>query len=198
MRILAIGAHFDDIEIGCAGTLIQHIKKGDIVHIAITSSDEDRTGDVLERIYEQQNAIDIMGFDPGKYVYLFAESDTDADIIGPLDTIDPDIIYCHYEKDTHQAHRRSSIISQAIGRKQHITTIFYDSGSSYEFYPNAYSLIDYKMKENVLKCYKSQIIHGAINLDRVKKKNSFWATMITDDPNAYAEGFIIRKMKYMV
>lgn len=32
MNVLAIGAHFDDIELGCAGSLLRHIAKGDKVY----------------------------------------------------------------------------------------------------------------------------------------------------------------------
>jgi len=197
MKILAIGAHFDDVEIGCGGTLLKHVKKGDEVYIAVTSSDEHRTGNIKERVFEQQAAAELMGL-PDKCLFLFAETDSDADIIGPLDLIEPDIVYCHHEQDTHQAHRRSSIVAQAVGRKQHITTLFYDSGSTYDFHPNVFSLIDYERKHAVLRCYQSQIIHGAINLDRVKKKNSFWATLITPNPRAYAEGFKVRKLLWEI
>ena len=31
MNVLAIGAHFDDIELGCGGALAKHVKNGDKV-----------------------------------------------------------------------------------------------------------------------------------------------------------------------
>lgn len=37
-KILAIGAHFDDIEIGCAGTLLKHIQEGDEVFMLVVTS----------------------------------------------------------------------------------------------------------------------------------------------------------------
>jgi len=194
MNVLAIGAHFDDIEIGCAGTLLKHIQKGDKVYFAITHSDEFRTGNIESRKIEQQKAAHLLGLSE-KSILLFAEKNEDSEIIGKLDLLKPDIIYCHSEKDTHQAHRKSSIISQAVGRKQHITTMFYDSGSTYDFHPTMFSVIDYEKKYLILKCYESQILHGAINLDRVKKKNAYWASVITTDPSDYAEGFVVRKFK---
>jgi len=198
-NILAIGAHYDDIEIGCAGTILKHIEKGDNVYFAITHTDEHRTGNIVDRLHEQDKALELMGISKEpRYLFLFAETDTDSEIIGVLDQIKPDIIYCHYDKDTHQAHRRTFGIGQAVGRKQQITTLFYDSGSTYEFYPNLFSMIDYKKKDEILKCYKSQIECGAINLDRVKKKNSYWASIVTSDPKEYAEGFVSRKLKWEI
>ena len=34
MKVLAIGAHYDDIELGCSGTLIKHVQQGDKVTIS--------------------------------------------------------------------------------------------------------------------------------------------------------------------
>jgi len=59
--ILAIGAHFDDVELGVGGTLLKHVEAGDEVFLAITSSDEYRTGDMDLRIEEQFNALGILG-----------------------------------------------------------------------------------------------------------------------------------------
>ena len=38
MRILAVGAHFDDVELGCGGTLARHARAGDEVHIFVATS----------------------------------------------------------------------------------------------------------------------------------------------------------------
>lgn len=198
MRVLAIGAHYDDVEIGCGGTLLKHIERGDEVHLGITSSDEERTGDMRHRYQEQILSAGIMGLDL-RYIYRFSYfSEEVHDIIGKLDKVEPDIVFTHYEFDTHQDHRRASIIGQAVGRKRHITTMFYDSGSSYDFQPTVFSMIDYSKKYQLISCYRSQIELGAISTDIIKKKNEFWATLLTDEVNQHAEGFISRKMIYEV
>lgn len=38
MNILAIGAHFDDIELGCAGALAKHAQRGDNVYIYVATT----------------------------------------------------------------------------------------------------------------------------------------------------------------
>lgn len=40
MRILAIGAHFDDVELGCGGTLLKHRDNGDELHILVVTHSE--------------------------------------------------------------------------------------------------------------------------------------------------------------
>ena len=196
MKILAVGAHYDDIEIGCGGTLLKHAEKGDKIFFGITSSDETRTGDMAVRYNEQLESariLDIEPFDIYRFSYF---ADEVHDIIGELDKLSPDIVFTHHEFDTHQDHRRSSIIGHAVGRKRHTTTLFYDSGSSYNFNPNVFSTIDYDKKCKLMQCFESQIEFKAISIDIIKKKNEHWATLLTDKPCTYAEGFISRKMIY--
>ena len=145
MKILAVGAHYDDIEIGCGGTLLKHIDNKDDVEFAITSSDEFRTGGPEWRYEEQIKSAELMGIDIKK-IYRFSYKEEVHDIIGKLDDLSPDYIFVQYEFDTHQDHRRSSIIGQALGRKREITTLFYDSGSAYDFNPNIYSIINLSKK----------------------------------------------------
>ncbi len=195
--ILATGAHFDDVETGVGGTLLKHIDRGDKVKIIILSSDEFRTGDPKIRYEEQLSAIFEMGLKKEDLI-LFTSKDEDSDIISSLDKMNCDIIYTPYEKDTHQAHRRCSQISQSVGRKRNITTIFYYCGSSIEFTPNLFSIFDYDRKMKLIYCHKTQIDCGALKLDRRKKMEAYWATLISDDENCHAEGLIIRKMKWIL
>ena len=37
MNILAIGAHFDDIELGCGGALAKHVANGDNVYAYVAT-----------------------------------------------------------------------------------------------------------------------------------------------------------------
>ena len=197
MKVLAIGAHYDDIEIGCGGSLIKHIDAGNEIFFGITSSDEYRTGDIMVRYKEQIASAEILGIE-GFMIHRFSYHDEAHDIIGMLDEIQPDTIFTHHEFDTHQDHRRASIIGQAVGRSRTTTTLFYDSGSSYNFNPNVFSMIEYEKKCKLMECFKSQIEFGAVNIDIIKKKNEHWATLLTEKPLTYAEGFMSRKMIYEV
>ncbi len=55
MNILAIGAHPDDIEYACAGTLIRHAQKGDRVFLLVVT-DGSAGGDPVVRRQEQLDA----------------------------------------------------------------------------------------------------------------------------------------------
>ena len=49
MNVLAVGAHFDDVELGCGGALAKHVRNGDnvIVFIATSSEFSNKEGRVL-------------------------------------------------------------------------------------------------------------------------------------------------------
>ena len=195
-KILALGAHYDDVEIGVGGTLLKHVQGGDTVFIAVTSSNESRTGSVSIRYKEQIKALSLINI-PTCNLLLFSDEQNDFDIIGKLDSLDVDVVYSMFEFDTHQAHRRSSYIGQSVGRKLTKQVVFYNSGSSYNFTPNAFSIIDFDFKRKLLNCFESQINLSAIDVDIIQRRESFWASLIVDYP-AYVEGLLVRKMLYIV
>jgi len=195
--VLAIGAHYDDIELGCGGTLYKHMLNGDKVIFGLTSSDEDKTGSVDMRRREQVDSMKYLGIPNSPHHIYEGYKDENLDfLVEAFDLFRPSIIFVPFEKDTHQDHVRASTIGKAVGRKRHITTYFYDSGSTYEFQPNVFSIIDFNFKYQLLQCFKSQIQCRAINVDIVKKKNSYLASLVTDEQGIFAEGFMARKMIY--
>ena len=66
MKILAIGPHPDDIEFGCAPVLIQEIRNGNQVRIAVLSKGEAGShGSPEERVEEATAAARVMGAEVG-------------------------------------------------------------------------------------------------------------------------------------
>lgn len=197
MRIAAIGAHFDDVEIGCGGTLQKHVKNGDKVYIVITSADEFRTGLPETRMKEQLEAMKLLGL-PRSRLITFSRDLPVEYIVSNLDKFQFDLVFAHYQEDTHQDHRRSSYIAQSVGRKRSVTTIFYESGSSLRFQPNIFSVIDFDFKLKLLQSYQSQINRQSISIDIIRRKNHYLGSLISDDPDVYAEGFVVWKMRYLL
>ena len=195
-KVLALGAHYDDIEIGVGGTLLKHMLAGDKVFIAITSSDEHRTGDAINRRKEQIEALHLLKI-PERNLFLFLCDQNNFDIVGILDKLQPDVLYTMFELDTHQAHKRSSYIGQAVSRKLSTQVVFYNSGTSYDFLPNIFSIISFEFKQKLLECFKSQIKLNAIDINIIQRRESYWASLISETPS-YAEGFMIRKMIYEI
>ena len=110
LRLLCLGAHSDDIEIGCGGTIQRVVAEvpGLVVRWIVFSGGERRGTEarnsaaaVLENVSEKQ--IEILGFRDG---YFPSER---ADIKDFFEAVkrdfDPSLILTHWQNDAHQDHR---------------------------------------------------------------------------------------------
>ena len=162
-NILAIGAHPDDIELGCGGTLRKHVLAGDKVYSIIASFGE-KSGDRTQRKTEAIAAAKKIGI---RIVLFLGLPDTmlayNGVTISLLDQhinkINPEIVYVHTVKDYHQDHANiaKSVLSSL--RRKNITILFYETPSTtIEFKPTAYSDISGLLedKRNALQEYVSQ------------------------------------------
>src|SRR3984957_15193988 len=59
--VLAIGAHPDDIELGCGGTIARHVAAGDRVAMLVVTHGEVGPGNVEQRVTEQERATEVLG-----------------------------------------------------------------------------------------------------------------------------------------
>ncbi len=70
MNILALGAHFDDIELGCGGAMAKHIAKGDRVYayVATVSGFIGPNNNIVRTnetaLAEGRDAMSILGVEP--------------------------------------------------------------------------------------------------------------------------------------
>ncbi len=112
MNILAIGAHPDDIEFGCGGTLFKYSESGHKVYMLVLSKG-DKGGDPDVRQKEQEDSARIL-----KVEKLFFSDYVDTEIVQSqkliteiesfLKEVKPDFIFAQYSDDTHQDHRNLS------------------------------------------------------------------------------------------
>lgn len=173
MRILAIGAHLDDIEIACGGTLAKAIEAGHDVKVLIMSKSgyTNKEGAVQRSdeiaVKEGLNALHTLGI-RNIEILDFPTKDIpfQSDVVTAIDlrmaAYDPDIIFTHHPFDTHQAHEGVAKASIAAARRKN-TVFFYEpitpSGRSYvPFKPSLYVDIESTlcMKIASLKCHKSE------------------------------------------
>lgn len=145
MRILAVGAHLDDIEIACGGTLAKAVVDGHRVKVLIMSKSGytniqgqmQRSDDTAVR--EGTIALHTLGIRdieikdfPTKDIPFCSDVVTTIDVC--INTYKPDIIFTHHPFDTHQAHVGVSQSTIAAARRKN-TILFYEpiapSGRSY-------------------------------------------------------------------
>lgn len=110
LRILCLGAHCDDIEIGCGGTLLRLLaeRPGSTVHwIALASNPErEREGRASAQEFlagaDVSNVV-IRAFRDGYLGFQGAEVKDFFEAI--KGTVEPDVIFTHHRDDRHQDHR---------------------------------------------------------------------------------------------
>lgn len=110
LRLLAIGAHSDDIEIGCCGTVLKLIEQGWLSEVCWVVL----TGETNRAAEAGQSAEALLGGIPGKRVILKGFRDgyfpyDGAEIKGFFEQLkaefSPDVILTHQRFDLHQDHR---------------------------------------------------------------------------------------------
>jgi LmbE family N-acetylglucosaminyl deacetylase len=108
--VLFLGAHCDDIEIGCGGTVLRLLeaRRDAIVHWVVLSSTKPRAKEaaVAASLFlkgARTKTVRIERFEDGYLPYQ------GADIKRYFESlkrgIDPDLIFTHYREDRHQDHR---------------------------------------------------------------------------------------------
>jgi LmbE family N-acetylglucosaminyl deacetylase len=110
LRVLCLGAHSDDIEIGCGGTILR--LQAEYADLEITwivfgargaRADEARTSaEVLLRQVKEKRII-VSDFRDGFFPYVGGEVKSYFEQL--KQDVSPDLIFTHYRDDLHQDHR---------------------------------------------------------------------------------------------
>ncbi len=114
LDILAIGAHPDDVELGCSGTLIKHLNNGLKVGIIdLTRGELGTRGTSETREEETKNATNILGVDLRENLGLkdgFFENSEENRIalIKKIRKYQPNIVITNAPSDRHPDHSRAS------------------------------------------------------------------------------------------
>lgn len=173
MRILAVGAHLDDIEIAVGGTLAKAVEAGHVVKVLIMSKSgyTNKEGKVQRSdelaVKEGTKALQILGIQdievldfPTKDISFQSDVVTAIDIC--MSAFDAEVIFTHHPFDTHQAHVGVSNATIAAARRRN-TVFFYEpitpSGRSYvAFRPQLYVDIESTIEKKLasLREHKSE------------------------------------------
>ena len=142
MKILAIGAHPDDIEIGCGGTLLYFQKYHNAtVSMLLMTRGEAGTEGAVDREAEQSAACQILGIDRRLCADLTDTAINLQDAIKCIEDVvgdvDPDVVFTHYGEDTHQDHRVVSDATISACRNRG-SVLHYESISSQNFAPSMF------------------------------------------------------------
>jgi len=164
MNILAIGPHPDDIEIGCAGTLIKYAQRGHSIFLLLISKGE-MGGEAEIRYQEQMKAAEIIG---ANEVFWGGFTDTELldrgnEIIHLVEAhikkLQPNFIFVNFFDDTHQDHR--TVNRSVLSAARYVRNVMlYEVPTTNNFTPNIFvdirSVLDLKLE--ALKAHASQVM----------------------------------------
>ena len=140
-RILFLGAHPDDIELGC-GALLHHIVKQTEV-LCVTLSDNQSNPDLKNVRDEHYKAMAVLGAPVEKIVlgqfttrvFPDARQDILEYFLKLRKDFQPDLIFTHSKQDVHQDH--NTMTDEALRAFRGITVLGFDVvRSSYGFFPH--------------------------------------------------------------
>ncbi len=167
MNILAVGAHPDDIEFGCGGTLIKYAGKGTRIDLLVMT-DGARGGNARTRRAEQLKASRILG---ARRVHWGGYHDTLLPSVRHLidclervlRLVQPDFIFVNYPDDTHQDHRQ--VARAAVSATRYARNVlFYEGPTTVNFTPTVFIDIADEVERKIaaLRRHRSQVMKTRI------------------------------------
>lgn len=167
MNILAIGAHPDDVELGCGATLAAHAARGDNVALLIMTTGEQGPQAGCSRVREQEAAAAVLGarlfwgnFRDGA---VPEERETVELIDAVMGEIEADLIYTHSPQDSHQDHRVTARVSLSAGRRTP-RVLTYEAPTSRAFVPSLFVNVEGFMEKKLdaLRAHHSQVLKNRL------------------------------------
>jgi len=172
MNILAIGAHFDDVELGCGGTLAKHAHNGDhvYVYVATVSGFNNQYNQTVRSsemaLEEAQAAMGILGITElicGKFRTLDVEfvDELNIEILRIVEEKKIGKVYTHWIGDIHHDHQ--AVAKASLHSCRHVPRmLMYRSNwyhSTMEFRGNFYIDITkhWDIKEQAIQAHASEI-----------------------------------------
>jgi LmbE family N-acetylglucosaminyl deacetylase len=195
LNILALGAHPDDIEYGCGGTLLKFAKQGEnIFYLVLTKGEFGGNPKIRQR--EQEKAMRLLGV---KKIFWGGFKDTELPneriIITFIDEVikevKPEEVYVNYSDDIHQDHR--TLAECALAASRYIKKVlFYEDYTSNNFVPDIFVDIEDVLEEKkaLIQIYASQVTKAyPSKLDMVESVKAIANFRGFQGKVKYAEGF---------
>lgn len=192
MHILAIGAHGDDLEMFCGGTLARFTQRGDTVVMCVVTDgrgrpkgNPDEIVQIRQREAEASSAIigatsHWMGLPDGG---LWFDADTRHLFVEVIRRYTPDLIITHPQDDYHPDHRTTSRLvldaaqiartanypSQYAPHRLQVPIAFMEAERGIGFIPTEYVDISdtHAAKLAMLDCHRSQLMPAGYDPDFV-------------------------------
>ena len=198
-QILALGAHPDDLELGCGATLAKLVARGAQVTAVILSDGSIGSNSGLDRGSETREALSTLGIqrivqhsfpDTRLHEHL---NDLIATIEQHVRDVAPERVYTMFHDDRHQDHR--AVYQASIVACRRVAQILaYETPSSYpNFVPTVFEPVDEFIERKVaaLKLHKSQGDRLYMHEEKIRSAAHFRGVQVD---LGQTEGFIPYKL----
>lgn len=200
LRVLCLGAHCDDIDIGCGGTLLKLLSEKRRVEVtwAAFSAAGRRGGEFkasARRFLRNAVRSEVIAYE-FRDTFFPAQYRAIKEALQALrKRLEPDLIFTHERNDPHQDHRVVSELTWSAFRN-HIVLEYeipkYDGGLST---PNAYVKLESRYVEEkvrlLLSCYRTQLEKPWFTADTFK---ALMRIRGVESGGGWAEGFKANKL----
>ena len=176
VKTLIVGAHPDDIEIGCGGTIARHLDLDDEVFVLVLTNGE--KGGHTQTKEECLKSLSKLGIHQANVLFgNFKDGfiPDNQEIVNFIEQhirkLDIQRVYTNDPNDSHQDHRNCSKAVSSAARHVKSILLFQEPSTNTLFQPHYF--IELK-KEHLLRklealsSYESQIKKGGLNLDWIK------------------------------
>ena len=204
-KILCLGAHCDDIEIGCGGTILKLIENYSniVFYWVVFSSSEQRAKEAIKSANnflkgaKVENII-INNFRNGFFPFIGAEIKEYFEQL--KQELSPDLIFTHYRQDLHQDHRLISDLTWNTFRNHLILEYEIPKYDGDLGTPNFFVHLD-----EPICCRKIQHLLDAFETEKQKHwftEDTFLSIMRlrgveSNSSTKYAEAFFCRKIAFL-
>ncbi|HXX61540.1 MAG TPA: PIG-L deacetylase family protein [Candidatus Sulfotelmatobacter sp.] len=199
-RLLVVGPHPDDVELGCGGTIARFSRQASIDYLILSPCLEDpRNANIIA---EAETAAGVLGIQPASMIvedlprrtFHDKREDIRRILIAARDRLAPDLVFCPSLRDVHQDHEVTA--EEALRLFRDVSVVAYESPrSSLDFQPNLYLTLDEEQLETkvrALMSYKSQFDRYYFEPDIIR---SFARMRGAQCRERYAEAFEIMRLK---
>ena len=201
VRLLAIGAHADDIEIGCGGTLLRLIEReliSEVLWVVLSGEDgraaeaRDSAGSLLEGV--PRHTVIVEDFEDG--FFPFNGTGIKGFFEGLKRDFSPDVVFTHQRGDLHQDHRLSSDLTWNTFRDHLILEYEVPKYDGDMGTPNVFVPLEERLRQKKIDHLMS---HFDSQLHRPWFKDELFSGLLRlrgmecNSPTSYAEAFVCRK-----
>ena len=178
LNVLAIGAHPDDIELGCGAALLAHRRAGHAVTMLVMTAGLG-PAEQRARPEEQEEAAALLraglmwgGFEDGR---VPSGGPAVRIIESAIARTGAEVIYTHAAGDSHQDHRAVAAATAAAARRTQ-RVLCYESPTSLGFSPTHFVDVDglVEAKLGLIRAHLSQVMkNGLVDLEAIEAQARF-------------------------